>query len=151
MMFRPLALLSGIALFTSVARGAYLDVNVSNENGDLNYYPSQLVSQKANKGDIVRFHFVNEVEVFTVTQSSLDHPCTPLSGGFDSGYMTADGLNGENPFEVYLSGKGPYYVFCEVGSNDPHPSHCQKGMVMTINGDYTKFREKAENTYFLPG
>jgi hypothetical protein len=48
--------------------------------------------------------------------------------------------------------KGPYYVFCEVGSNDPkHPSHCQKGMVMTINGDYKKFKEKAEKTYLLPG
>jgi hypothetical protein len=45
MMFRPLALLSGIALFTSVARGAYLDVNVSNAYGDLTYTPSQLVSQ----------------------------------------------------------------------------------------------------------
>jgi plastocyanin len=97
MMFRPLALLSGITLFTSaMVRGDLLKVSVSNEHGELTFNPSYL---KANRGDLVQFTVANGVH--TITQSDIDHPCTQLSGGFDSGYISAS----DNPtFDVYVNG-----------------------------------------------
>lgn len=49
-------------------------------NGRLIYSPNQL---KASVGDIIRFDFLGKNH--TVTQSSLDTPCTS-NGGFDTGF-----------------------------------------------------------------
>ncbi len=97
LMLAPLvAVVALFGLVIPVSRGAEHQVTVGGV-GVLKYDPEFIVctlidfmsymrlkcSQNANPGDTVQFTFKQKNH--TVTQSSLNSPCSPLAKGFDSG------------------------------------------------------------------
>jgi len=78
----------------------------------------------------VAFQFFGNVH--TVTQSSFEEPCSPLPGGFHSGYIR--GLNLTAPVQIWnlvvTNVNAPIWFFCATTS----PTfHCSDGMVGAIN------------------
>lgn len=98
------------------------DITVGGAAG-LIYTPNQV---KPDVGDILSFHF--QIKNHTVTQSSFDSPCTPLAGGFDSGFMPVAADATEFPvYNVTVQTTDPIWIHCEqVG-------HCGMGMVFAAN------------------
>ncbi|KAN0131555.1 hypothetical protein V8E53_010663 [Lactarius tabidus] len=131
-MLHSLALLGTIALFSSVtAQNVTWVIGVGNNLGDLVYNPPFI---NATIGDNVEFAFLGGNH--TVTQSTLGSPCSPLSGGFDSGFKpsrpgsaTPSGLPN---FNITVTDDQPIYVYCRQGANTPE-SHCGNGMVFAVN------------------
>jgi len=81
----------------------------------------------ASVGDVVQFTFHQKNH--TVTQSSFASPCSPLAGGFDSGFMPV-GPDQTSNFPVAQLTVGqttPIWVYCR------QTGHCQSGMVFAIN------------------
>lgn len=144
-MFRFLALFGGLSLFTSaMAQQTIWEVLVSDSTGDLSYSPQQVT---AEVGDTVRFIF--EHGTHSATQSSLENPCTPISNGFDSKFVSAPSDGSPNPsFEVTVNDTNPIYVYCRVNTGNPL-SHCRQGMVMAINdgGTFGLFKVNAFDSH----
>ncbi|KAF7305067.1 Peroxidase [Mycena kentingensis (nom. inval.)] len=93
-------------------------------DGKLAYSPNQVT---AAVGDTVVFTF--RTKNHTITQSSLESPCTPLEDGFDSGFVpVAAGETNFQQAELTIRDTKPIWIYCrQVG-------HCQQqGMVMAIN------------------
>jgi plastocyanin len=84
-------------------------------------------SYNANVGDVVRFIFRQKNH--TVTQSTLQSPCTPFAGGFDTGFMpVADAVTSNFPVaELTVQRTTPIWAYCRQGT------HCKAGMVFAIN------------------
>jgi plastocyanin len=84
-------------------------------------------SVNANVGDVIRFIF--QQKNHTVTQSSLESPCTPLASGFDTGYMPVpDSLKSNFPIaELTVKRDTPIWAYCRQGA------HCKAGMVFAVN------------------
>ncbi|CDO68861.1 hypothetical protein BN946_scf185000.g4 [Trametes cinnabarina] len=123
-MFSKLA--ATIALFAlaaPVTRGAVHNVTVGGV-GILKFDPP---SVDAFPGDQVIFVFKQKNH--TVTQSSLNSPCTPLEGGFDSGFVpVADNVTTDFPIaQLTVQDTNPVWVYCRQAN------HCQQGMVFAIN------------------
>lgn len=106
-------------------------VTVSTANNSLVYTPNNI---KANAGEMVQFQFV--AGNHTVTQSTFDQPCQPISTiqtnvtGFHSGYQPAAASKetGMIPtYTVMINDSKPIWLYCAQGK------HCQSGMVMVIN------------------
>jgi len=128
MMFYPLALLGGIALFSSAAAKTVWDVEVSDKAADLVFLPP---ITHAEPGDFVRFHF--NPKNHSVTQSSFAQPCTPLKGGFNSGFFPV-GVNDtiQPTFTIVVNDSSPIWIHCEQAAGT-NASHCGNGMVAAIN------------------
>ncbi|PVF98800.1 hypothetical protein CPB86DRAFT_339951 [Serendipita vermifera] len=106
-----------ILLFSLAAvQGANFDVNVG--QGGFTYSPDHVSG--AASGDTVTFHF--SPGGHTVTQGSLDTPCSPLSGGFNSGPHTGS-TDGTDTYQVTVNDTQPIWIYCAV------PGHCRSGMV----------------------
>jgi len=111
-------------------------------NGDLIYGPNQL---NAAIGDIIRFDFNSTNH--TVTQSSFNAPCSPLSGGFNTGFNQVNKLNHTGvifvDFEVKVD--TPLWFYC---AQTVKVSHCHKGMVLGVNpaGKFPAFLSMATAT-----
>jgi plastocyanin len=90
-------------------------------------------------GDIVRFIF--QQKNHTVTQSSFDNPCQPISNGFDTNFVPVpDSQTNDFPVaELQVSRTTPVWAYCRQGN------HCTQGMVFAINpGDkFAEFLAKA--------
>ncbi|KAI0818852.1 hypothetical protein BC629DRAFT_681159 [Irpex lacteus] len=87
-------------------------------NGGFAFTPSNFT---ADAGTLVTFIFGASIP-HSVTQSTLDAPCTPAQGGFSSG------LTQGNTFSINITDAStPIYFFCEF------PAHCGLGMVGAIN------------------
>jgi len=91
-------------------------------------YTPQTVTAALNA--TVAFQFFGNVH--TVTQSSFEEPCSPLPGGFHSGYIR--GLNLTAPVQIWnlvvTNVNAPIWFFCATTS----PTfHCSDGMVGAIN------------------
>ncbi|KAH9985428.1 hypothetical protein BJV74DRAFT_717998, partial [Russula compacta] len=88
--------------------------------------------QNAAIGDTVLFVF--HPKNHSVTQSSFAEPCTPLAGGFDSGFHpVAIGTSDDFPtFSITVNDTNPIWVHCEQDANTA-ASHCGKGMVFAVN------------------
>jgi plastocyanin len=106
-------------------------VTVSTANNSLVYTPDNI---KASPGEMVQFQFV--AGNHTVTQSTFDQPCSPISTimsnvtGFHSGYQpaAASQQSGMIPtYTVMINDSKPIWLYCAQGK------HCQNGMVMVIN------------------
>lgn len=106
-------------------------VTVSTANNSLVYTPDNI---KANPGEMVQFQFV--AGNHTVTQSTFDQPCTPISTvqsnvtGFHSGYQPAAASKETGMIPTYtlmINDSKPIWLYCAQGK------HCQSGMVMVIN------------------
>lgn len=78
-------------------------------------------------GDTLEFHFY--APAHSVSQSSFDSPCVPLSNGtgFWSGGITT--ASGENPtvWSVLVNDTNPIWFYCAV------PTHCESGMAGVVN------------------
>jgi len=99
--------------------------NVTVGGGPLQFNPS---SVNANPGDTIFFTFKQANH--TVTQSTLANPCTPMAGGFDSGFMpvAADLTDGPFPAAQFtVQNTSPVWAFCQ------QTGHCAKGMVFAVN------------------
>ncbi|KAG9047883.1 hypothetical protein FS837_001274 [Tulasnella sp. UAMH 9824] len=104
------------------------------------YTPSVVYAQP---GDTVKFKF--QFKNHTVTQSSFDYPCTPLHGGFTSGFNpVAPDAKKFPTFKVDVHDTDPIWVHCE------QVDHCPSGMVFAINpprrgNTFHKFLKKAKS------
>ncbi|RKF79024.1 putative extracellular serine-rich protein [Golovinomyces cichoracearum] len=86
----------------------------------------------ANVGEMIQFQFFGGNH--TVTQSSFEQPCTPISlvnasiKGFYSGFMPVSASKDNLPtYSVMVENMTPIWIYCAQGQ------HCQKGMNMVIN------------------
>lgn len=123
---------AALAVMAGVASAQKVQVvTVSTANNSLVYTPDNI---KANAGEMVQFQFV--AGNHTVTQSTFDQPCTPISTiqtnvtGFHSGYQPAAASKetGMIPtYTVMINDSKPIWLYCAQGK------HCQSGMVMVIN------------------
>jgi len=84
----------------------------------------------AQQDDIVNFIF--GAGVHSVTQSSLEAPCTPLPGGFNSGLVSIADNSGENrTWALRVTNPSqPIWFYCQALRPTPH---CPDGMVGAIN------------------
>jgi plastocyanin len=168
-MFRSLASLAFVALFTSATAQNILEVSVSNDQGELIYSPAQVT---ASPGDTV--HFTFQSGNHTVSQSSIINPCYNIYEGFDSGlcvvmicgfqkflilmHLGSRPVSSEpgtaNPsFDITVNDDQPVCIFCRQGQGT-NASHCNQGMVMAINDDgaYPYFLKLAKGgKSFNPG
>jgi len=131
--FAALAGLSLVAI-PPVVRAATIDVVVGALNGSVIAYTPNYVN--ASIGDVVRFTF--QQKNHTVTQSSFASPCSPLSGGFDSGFVPVDAnaTSGFQTAELTIQNTDPVWVYCR------QTGHCEEGMVFAVNpGSEAKFAE----------
>ncbi|KAH9923922.1 uncharacterized protein BXZ73DRAFT_103657 [Epithele typhae] len=86
-----------------------------------------LVIPNADPGDVITFTFKQKNH--TVTQSSLNAPCSFLEGGFDSGFVPIadDQTTNFTVAQFLVEDTQPVWVYCR------QTGHCQKGMVFAIN------------------
>jgi len=126
------------------ANAAQIEVVAGGPDGLIQYNPSFVT---ANPGDIISFVFKQKNH--TVTQSTLETPCSPLPGGFDTGFMPV-AVNAE-PFprvQYTVKDTNPVWFYCR------QTGHCQKGMVFAINpgqsGKLVEFQENARKTPLTP-
>ncbi|KAF8866389.1 hypothetical protein BDZ45DRAFT_667675 [Acephala macrosclerotiorum] len=126
---------------TSLAPRATHNVVVG-ANGDLLFGPNQVT---AAIGDIIHFDFNSTNH--TVTQSSFNAPCSPLAGGFNTGFNQVNKLNHTGvifrDFEVKVD--TPIWFYC---AQTVKTSHCHKGMVLGVNpqGKFPAFLSMATQT-----
>ncbi|KAH9048240.1 Cupredoxin [Lactarius hengduanensis] len=126
MLSRP-SVLSALLSLTSVlfAKAADFQVTVGGPGGVIQYNPNFVT---ANPGDTVTFIF--QQKNHTATQSTFANPCTPVPGGFDSGFVPVSANNTNGPFQeaqFQVADTNPVWVFCRQAN------HCQSGMVFAIN------------------
>ncbi|KZV92847.1 Cupredoxin [Exidia glandulosa HHB12029] len=109
---------------TTTTTGSQIVIEVG--NGGLTFTPDRAT---AKKGDTIIFHFA--AGNHTVTQSTFAAPCTPMSGGADSGFMPVAQLANPNFTFVVPDDTKPLWMFCKQGK------HCQSGMVFSLNAPAT--------------
>ncbi|KAK0473581.1 hypothetical protein IW261DRAFT_1423502 [Armillaria novae-zelandiae] len=89
-----------------------------------------------SEGDVITFNFSGAPGNHSITQSSLASPCTPLSGGFDSGwvYIPAAGTPVPQWNLTITNASSPIWFYCKQLVPSPH---CKAGMVGAINAPTT--------------
>ncbi|KAF8520156.1 Cupredoxin [Hysterangium stoloniferum] len=119
-------------------------VIVGGPGGVVAYNPPQVSVQI---GDTVTFTF--QQKNHTITQSSFANPCSPLEGGFDSGFqpVSPDNLSGPFPAAtITIRNTDPVWIYCRQKTP---ASHCAAGMVFAINpgpGQFDAFVAAAKAT-----
>ncbi|THV44179.1 hypothetical protein BGAL_0709g00030 [Botrytis galanthina] len=110
-------------------------VGQANNSTALRYFPDNI---SAKVGDTIQFQFA--AGNHTVTQSTFDAPCVPISQssnntGVYSGFMNvAAGLNSTGMVPVFsmpVKVATPLWFYCSQGK------HCQNGMVLVVNENTT--------------
>jgi plastocyanin len=107
------------------AKAADFQVTVGGPGGVIGYSPNFVT---ANPGDTITFIF--QQKNHTATQSTFADPCTPVAGGFDSGFVPVSANNTSGPFQeaqLQVADTNPVWVYCRQAN------HCQLGMVFAIN------------------
>jgi plastocyanin len=111
--------------------------------GKLAYDPPHIAAQPR---DIVTFEFHQKNH--TVTQSSFNDPCRPLSGGtgFDSQFQPVqDSATTFPTWNITVNDTAPIWAYCR------QQNHCGSGMVFAINSDesgprnFSAFQALAKN------
>jgi plastocyanin len=134
-----------LSLVAIPARSADIAVTVGGKIGDTDTievaYTPEFVT--ANVGDTIVFTFKQLNH--TVTQSSFDDPCSPLTGGFDSGFVpvATNATEFLTTATFTVNDTSPVWVYCR------QTGHCQKGMVFAINpgaGQFSTFQARANGT-----
>jgi len=103
-------------------------VHVGGANGSLTYSPNNV---QAAVGDMVQFQYGPANH--TVTQSTFDQPCQPISlnsnvTGIFSGFQPVSATDTTIPtFTIQINNTTPVWIYCSQAE------HCQKGMVLVIN------------------
>lgn len=106
-----------------------VSVGSTGEN-PLTFSPNNL---QAAAGDMIQFQF--RAGNHTVTQSTFDQPCMPISmftnaTGIYSGFqpVEASAAMGQIPtYTIMVADQKPLWFYCSQGM------HCQNGMVMVVN------------------
>jgi len=125
-----LSLLPVVALAPSVFGAEYLvGVGKDETTGKkgIGFDPSVIHPQV---GDVIAFEFRSGQH--SVVQSTFDNPCTPLSGGIDTGVQTVDdGLAVDAPglpqVRVTVNNTDPIWLFDQAGGQ------CKNGGVLAVN------------------
>lgn len=107
-----------------------VSVGSTEEGSALTFSPNNV---QASQGDMIQFQF--RAGNHTVTQSSFDQPCMPISmftnnTGIYSGFqpVAASEAMGLIPtYTVMVANTNPMWFYCSQGR------HCQNGMVMVVN------------------
>jgi plastocyanin len=120
----------------ATSSGSTIEVIVGGPNGNLSFTPSRV---SAAPGQTVKFTF--QVKNHTVTQSSFNAPCMPLTDttgtkvGFDSGFFpVAAGTTDFPTWSLTVNDTSPIWAYCRQAG------HCGSGMVFAINSDETSAR-----------
>lgn len=118
-------------LLVNAALAATMTVQVGKSG--LVYSPSSVT---AAKGDVIMFEFGDG---HSVTQSTFAAPCSPMSGGFDTGILASSA----QPFMLTVNDTNPVWIYCKASG------HCPAGMVFAINAPtsgntYAMFQQIAE-------
>jgi plastocyanin len=127
------------ALFATVAvQVTAVQLNVTVGGPGIISYSPQFVT--ANVGDVVVFTF--QQKNHTVTQSTLNNPCQPSAGGFDTGFIPVSPDNSEGPFpsaQLTVKDTQPIWAYCRQAG------HCQQGMVFAVNpgSNFAAFKSAA--------
>lgn len=106
-------------------------MRVGGSNGSLTFSPNNLV---AAAGDMIQFQFGPANH--TVTQSTFDNPCQPVSmhsnvSGIYSGFMPVAASASMTPtYTIMVNDTKPMWLYCSQGK------HCQNGMTMVVNEKY---------------
>ncbi|KAF5393530.1 hypothetical protein D9757_000570 [Collybiopsis confluens] len=113
---------AALAVFP-VALATSWDVSVG-PNGQFIFYPEYVLAEVGDTVNMI-FHPKNH----SVTQSSFDAPCVPLSGGVGSGFMpVASDSDPTLPnFVITVNDTNPIWIHCE------QKGHCGAGMVFAVN------------------
>jgi len=93
------------------------------------------------RGSTVRFDF--RALNHTLTESTLDAPCTKLQGStIDTNFGNANPMDVANfkPFDFTFDSDRPRYFYCKQANDTPN-GHCGKGMVFAINVDEKRFMQ----------
>ncbi|KAK4228576.1 hypothetical protein QBC38DRAFT_535712 [Podospora fimiseda] len=124
-----------LALATaSAVQAAHHTVTVG--KGGLRFDPPTLT---AAAGDTITYQFF--ARNHSVTQSSFNEPCQPLSGGFFSGFVPTESpdVSSRTTFTITVQdATRPIWLYC----GQTNGNHCQSGMVQAINAPTT-----GENTF----
>lgn len=128
MFFRYNALFAFLALCVPLVKGQAPPVVVAVGLQGSFYSPGAVA---AALNSTITFEFYGDVH--TVTQSTFEDPCSPIPGGFHSGYFGM-GLNSSAPIIswnlIVTNVSAPIWFFCATKS----PAfHCSVGMVGAIN------------------
>jgi len=125
------------SVLASVASAAQFNVTVG-ENGTLTYDPSSITGVQA--GDTVAFKFV--AKNHTLTQSTFTAPCTPKTGGVNSGFIpVAAGATTFPQWTIQIDNvTAPLWFYCAQAQ------HCESGMVFAINPTADKSFDAFLNT-----
>lgn len=115
------------------AEGNVHRVIVGGDSGNI-FEPSRIT---ALPRDVIVFEFHKKNH--TVTQSSFEDPCRPLSAngqtGFDSGFIpVSDSLTEFPTWNYTVKDTAPVWAFCRQAN------HCGAGMVFAINSDESSGR-----------
>ncbi|KAL2128918.1 hypothetical protein VTI74DRAFT_8479 [Chaetomium olivicolor] len=132
-------LLSGLASLASAQKTWVVAVA---QNGSLTYSPNKITAQP---GEFVQFQF--HAGNHTVTQSTFDQPCQPISmhsnaTGFHSGFVPAAASVAQGMFPTFtiqVNNTNPLWLYCAQGK------HCENGMVMVINEPTANASRTLEN------
>ncbi|CAI4214921.1 unnamed protein product [Parascedosporium putredinis] len=111
---------------SNTPRGGQRILNIDvGRDSELSFSPSHVEDQLA--GTIVQFRFYPQNN--SVVQTTYDRPCQPLSGGFSSGFIPIESASADVGFSIVLNDTDPVYFY----DAQPTDSHCQNGMVGSIN------------------
>ncbi|KAG8963225.1 hypothetical protein FRC05_004905 [Tulasnella sp. 425] len=112
-----------LAAFATIplAHAAVWNITVGGSAGIV-FTPNQVT---AAVGDTL--HFIFGPPSHSATQGTFDAPCTPMPGGFNSGFMPTQLEPGGPTFDVLVNSTDPIWVHCQqVG-------HCPAGMLFAAN------------------
>jgi len=120
-------LASNLLVSSLVAYAAAKNINiaVSNATAANIMIPASVT---ADKGDTVTFHFFPRNH--DVIQGSLEKPCQPLAGGFNSGFIPSAAGEANSSFIINIADTNPIWYYCSQAT------HCNLGMAGVINPPY---------------
>jgi len=134
----PVSSNSTVSSATTASSSSIQTVTVA-KGGALSFTPDTLT---ITPGSQVVFQF--DAAAHSVTQSSFDQPCQPISpSGINSGFSTT--ASGPNSFfTITVNSTDPIFIYCaQVG-------HCQGGMSLVINQNgpntLAAYRAAAQNS-----
>jgi len=105
--------------------------------------------RNVQRGSTVHFDF--RALDHTLTESTLDAPCTKLEGStvdINFGNANPMDISDFKPFDFTFDSDRPRFFYCKQASSTPN-SHCGKGMVFAVNVDeerFAQFQAAAEAT-----
>ncbi|KXN92707.1 hypothetical protein AN958_06985 [Leucoagaricus sp. SymC.cos] len=121
----------------------------SDNGGIFQFIPNTVT---ARNGTVINFQFtgIKRPGNHSITQSTFNAPCTPMNGGFDSGWvlLPTAGLSPVPQWNLTITDDSrPIWFFCKQLAPQPH---CPSGMVGAINppssgNTFDNFRQAASS------